>query len=64
MFKLLLVIAMAAISNLVAADLCGKWIGTMETSGNQVRIFVTLVQHDQQVSGSPAAGDEARQVPI
>jgi TonB family protein len=61
------------ISNLAAADLSGKWTGTMETNGSQVRIFVTLdkfliacagAQCAQAVSGTVATSDEAKTLPI
>jgi TonB family protein len=64
MFRSLLVIVVAALSNLAAADLSGKWTGTIETNGSRVSIFVTLNQHDQEISGSVATGDEANAVPI
>jgi TonB family protein len=73
MFKLFLVIALAAISNLAAADLSGKWTGAMETNGSRVRIFLTLnlfqpstggQTHAPIVSGTVATGDETKPVPI
>ena len=64
MFRLLLAIAMVAISNLIAADVSGKWTGTMETNGRLARVFMTLNQHGQEVSGSVATGDETRPVAI
>jgi TonB family protein len=64
MFRLLLVTAIVAISNLVAADVSGKWTGITETNGSRVRIYVTLNQHNQEISGTVATGDEARPVPI
>lgn len=36
----------------------------METNGSRVRIFVTLNQHDQELSGTVATGDETKPVPI
>ena len=73
MSKLVLMIALATISNLAAADLSGKWTGTMETNGSRVRIFVTLnlfdpstggQQHVPLVSGTVATGDDAKPVPV
>ena len=64
MFKLLLVVAIVAISNLVAADVFGKWTGTTETDGSRVPVYLTLNRHGQEVSGTMATGDETRQVPI
>jgi len=64
MFRPLLLIPIAAINILVAADVSGKWTGTMETNGSRVRIYVTINQHDQEISGTVATGDEARPVPI
>lgn len=73
MSKLFLVIAMVAFSNLSAADLSGKWTGTMETNGGRVRIFVKLdrfqaqcagLQCSQSVSGTVATNDETKPVPI
>lgn len=72
MFKFVLVIALA-IGNLAAADLSGKWTGSMETNGSRVRIFVALdkfqaqcagLQCAQSVSGTVATGDETKTVPI
>jgi TonB family protein len=60
MFRLLLVIAIGAISNLVAADLSGKWTGTMETNGSRVPVHLTLNQHGQELSGTVAAGDDVK----
>jgi|SRR5579871_738802 len=51
----------------------GKWIGSMETNGGRVRIFVTLdrfqggcagIQCSQTVSGTVATGDETNPVAI
>ncbi len=73
MFRLILVIVMAAIGNLAAADLSGRWTGTIETNGSRVRIFVTLnlfqpstggLQYRPIVSGTVATGDETKPVPI
>jgi hypothetical protein len=64
MFKFLVLIPIAAINILIAADVSGKWTGTIETNGSQVRIYVTLNLHDQEISGTVATGDEGRPVPI
>ena len=73
MFRLLLVLVIAAISKLAAADLSGKWTGTMETNGSRVRIFVTLNLFQPStggqaippiVAGSVATGDESKPVQI
>ena len=73
MFKRFLVTVLAAISNLAAAGLSGKWTGTLETNGNLVRVFVTLnlfqastgaTPQDPVVSGTVATGDETKAVPI
>lgn len=64
MSKALLCIAMAFAGSLAAAEFSGKWTGTMETNGNRVKIFVTLSQHDQDLSGTVATADETRAVPI
>jgi TonB family protein len=60
----LLVIAAAAINTLVAADLSGKWTGTMETNGREVPIYLTLTQNGNAVSGAVVTGKETRQVRI
>jgi TonB family protein len=57
----LMVIAAGVVA---AADVSGKWAGTMETNGRPVRIFVTLNQHGDQVTGSVATGSDAASVPI
>jgi TonB family protein len=64
MFRLLLVIAVAAISNLFAADVSGKWTGTMETGGDSIGIFLTLNRYGPDLSGTMATLDEPRPVPI
>src|ERR1017187_279046 len=73
MFKRFLVTVLAAISNLAAAGLSGKWTGTLETNGNLVRVFVTLnlfqastgaTPQDPVVSGTVATGDETKAGPI
>ena len=73
MLRFLLALTIAAVSNLTAADLSGRWTGTMESNGGRVRIFVTLnlfdpstgeQQHAPLVSGTVATGDEAKPVPI
>jgi hypothetical protein len=73
MFRFLFVMATATMFNLAAADLSGKWTGTMETDGSRVRIFITLnlfqpgtggQQHAPIVSGTVATGDETKPVPI
>ena len=64
MFRLLLVIAIGTISNLVAADVSGNWSGTMESASGPIRIFLTVDQHDQGVSGTVSTEDETNQVPI
>ena len=60
----LLVVAVAAINTLLAADLSGRWTGTMETNGRPVPIYLTLKQNDDGVSGSVVTGNDTRQVPI
>jgi TonB family protein len=60
----LLVVAVAAINTLLAADLSGRWTGTMETNGRGVPIYLTLKQNDDGPSGSVVTGNDTRQVPI
>ena len=64
MFRPFLMIAVAAIGNLVAADLTGTWTGTMETNGSQVRIFVTMIQSDDKIAGWLVFGDDTKPVAI
>ncbi len=72
MLKLLVVTA-AAIGTMAAADLSGRWTGTMETNGNRVNIFLTLnffqpstggQQHTPVVSGTVATGERMKPVEI
>jgi TonB family protein len=60
----LLVLAVAAINSLVAADVSGNWAGTMETNGSRVPISLTLNQNGDGVSGTVVTGSDTRQVPI
>ena len=57
-------IAIGAVSNLCAVDLSGKWIGSMETNGSRIRVYLTLNQQGQEVDGTMATGDETTPVPI
>jgi TonB family protein len=63
MFRLVVVVALGAIS-LLAAEIAGKWTGTMEMSSNRVPVYLTLNQQDSKLVGSVATGNDAKQVPI
>ena len=52
----LFVIALLATTHLLASDLSGRWAGTMETTGNQVPIYLILDEYDGKVGGSVATG--------
>ena len=60
----LLVLAVAAINSLVAAEVSGNWAATMETNGSRVPISLTLNQNGDGVSGTVVTGSDTRQVPI
>ena len=64
MFRLVLVIAVGGISHLVAADLTGRWTGTLQTNGSRVSVYLTLNQQDDKITGSIATGNDAKPVPI
>jgi TonB family protein len=64
MFRLVLVIAVGGISQLVAADLTGRWTGALETNGSRVPVYLTLKQQDDKITGSIATGNDAKPVPI
>ena len=63
MFRLVVVVALGAIT-LLAAEVAGKWTGTMEINGGRVPVFLTLNQQDSKLAGSVATGNDAKQVPI
>src|SRR5436309_2597902 len=63
MFKLVLVIALGVVG-MMAADLNGKWTGTMEMNGSRVPVYLTLNQQDGKITGSVATGNDAKQAPI
>jgi len=64
MFRLLLVLAIAATSDLAAADVRGRWAGTMETNGGRVGVVVTLKQQGQELSGAVATSGDTNPAPI
>ena len=55
-------LALAACSS--GADLSGRWIGAIDTNGDQVPVFLTVTQQEGKVSGSVATGSDAKQMPI
>jgi len=64
MIRLLVLILLAAVNTLVAADLSGKWVGMMETNDSRVPIDLTLTQNGDGVSGTVVTGNDTTQVPI
>jgi len=64
MFRSLLVLVIAATSNLAAADVRGKWSGTMEANGSRIGVVVTLNQRGQELSGSVTTSDDTKPAPI
>jgi TonB family protein len=64
MCRSLLVLVIAAMSNLAAADVHGRWSGTVEINGSRVGIVVTLNQQGQELSGSIATSDDTNPSPI
>jgi hypothetical protein len=69
MLKTILLVAAFGIAvNLAAAELSGKWVGSM-ASGNTVgsptaRIYLTLQRNGDAISGTLAYEDESKQVTI
>jgi hypothetical protein len=66
--KTIALVAFLGIGNLAAAEVSGKWIGSM-ASGNSVgsptaRIYMTFQQSGDSISGTVAYGDESKQAPI
>lgn len=64
MLRSVLVIALLATASLLAADLPGKWTGTIETNGSRVPIHLTLTSDGQKIGGSVATGNDTTEVPI
>jgi len=64
MIRLLVLIAVAAINTLLAADVSGNWAGMMEANGRPVPIYLTLNQNVYGVFGTLVTISDKRQVPI
>ena len=64
MFRSLLVLVIATISNLAAADVRGRWSGTVETNGSRIAILVTLNQQGQGLSGFVTTSVDTSPSPI
>ena len=64
MFRSLLVLVIAAMSNLASADVRGRWSGTIETNGSRIGVVVTLSQHGEELSGAVATSDNTNPAPI
>lgn len=69
--KTALLVAIAGMGTLLAADFAGRWTGKMEANGSSVPIFVTLNRQliggqpeAGNVTGTVATGDESKPVPI
>jgi TonB family protein len=60
----LLILLAFGITTLLAADVSGKWTGTMETNGGPMPIYLNLNQNSDGVSGTVVTSTDARQVPI
>ena len=68
MLKTVLFIAAFGIASLAAAEVSGKWVGSM-ASGNSVgsptaRIYLTFQQNGDAITGTVAYGDESKQAAI
>lgn len=62
---LLLLLALSTAVGLTAAEVSGKWSGTMTPAGGSpVPVFLTLHEQGQEISGSIGFDTEARQAPI
>jgi len=64
MFRLLLAIAIAAFGNLFAAELSGKWTGTMEINGSAFPFSLTLNQPGDAITGAISSVTDPKPVPI
>lgn len=64
MLRPVLVIALLATTHLSAADLFGRWTGTIETNGSGIPIYMTLYRSGGKITGSVATGTDLKQVPI
>src|ERR1700722_9236870 len=64
MFRSLLVLVIAAMSNLASADVRGRWSGTIEANGSRIGVVVTLSQHGKELSGAVATSDNTNPAPI
>ena len=63
--RLLLLLSLSTAVGLNAAEVSGKWSGTMTPAGGSpVPVFLTLHEQGQEISGSIAFDAEARQAPI
>ena len=60
--SLALILAFASV--IIAADVSGTWSGIMGSATETGRIYLTLKQDGQKISGMIAYGDESRPVPI
>jgi len=52
------------IVNLYGADLTGKWTGLVVMDGRGYKVFLTLDQHGQTLSGTMSIGDSTNPAPI
>jgi TonB family protein len=64
MFSPLLVLVIAAMSNLASADVRGRWSGTIETNGSRIGVVVTLSQHGEELTGAVTTSDNTNPAPI
>ncbi len=64
MLRLILAVMVLALGSLSAADLSGKWTGTMETNGSRVDLYLRFHQEGEGFSGTVATADEAFPVSI
>jgi TonB family protein len=63
MYRLILLLASVA-GALAAADMTGKWIGTMEANGTRLPVYLTMNLRDGKLTGFIATGQDTKQVPL
>jgi len=63
MYRLILLIAFVA-GAMTAADLTGRWTGTMESNGARIPVYLTMNQRDGHLTGFLATGQDTKQVPL
>jgi TonB family protein len=64
MLRALLVMTLLAATYLSAADISGRWAGTIETNGSRVPIYLALNEENGRIVGSVSTGVNTKPVAI